>query len=402
MIQPKGVKRGLSGAGREGALRFLLLAVGSRRRPELREMLCQFMERSPDWPYLLEEAQFQGVAPLLDEALAGLGLDSLEPPSFKSEMRNIRARILARNLFLLSEAKRVLGHFCTVGVEAIALKGPVLAATLYGDLSLRPARDIDLLVRPADMPACRRALASLGYEILNRWEERHPFHDPPYMLAGPTRLCLELHWGVTDERLVPLDLKAMWERAVHASVEGVRVLALSPEDNLLYLAYHVTKHWDMPLRRLCDIGQLLAKYETSLNWPYIVQALPGTGTRGFFCCSVARAHRLLGAPVPPTLLQSIAPGPATRFLLERVASDSCFLGLSRRLGPERAELAHCLMHTGMRRKVQAYLYHILGSSGGRNGLTMLKKGAVGIMASCLALLTALGEKGKEGLLSADR
>ncbi|HLE02032.1 MAG TPA: nucleotidyltransferase family protein, partial [Dehalococcoidia bacterium] len=349
MSQEQGVKGELSGTERERALRFILLALWSRKRSKLRESLCHALEGPLDWPHLLKEAQSQGVAPLLDEALGSLCLEGLVPPSVKLELRNVRAVVLHRNLILLSELRRVLDHFRTVGVEGIALKGPVLAETLYGDISLRPARDIDLLVKPADMPVCRWALASLGYGSLNRRKERHAFHDPPYFLAGPPRLCLELHWGMSDERLVPLDSKAMWERAGYALVDGARVLTLSPEDNLLFLAYHLTKHWDMPLRRLCDIGQLLEKHETSLNWSYIIQALHGTGTKGLVYSSVARAHRLLGAPVPPTFLESIAPGAAWRFLLGRVASDRAFLGLSKRLGPERVGLAHCLMHTGMRR-----------------------------------------------------
>jgi len=401
LSQEKGVKGELSGTERERALRFILLALWSRKRSKLRERLCLSLEGPLDWPYLLKEAQSQGIAPLLDEALGSLCLEGLVTLPLKLELRNVRAMVLHRNLFLLAELKRVLGHFRTVGVEAIALKGPVLAETLYGDLGLRPARDVDLLVKPADMPVCRRALASLGFESLNRREERHAFHDPPYFLKGPPRLCLELHWGVSDERLVPLDIKAMWERAGYALVDGARVLTLSPEDNLIFLAYHLTKHWDMPLRRLCDIGQLLEKYETSLNWSYIIQALPGTGTKSFLYSSVARAHRLLGAPVPPAFRESIAPGALWRFLLDRVASDRVFLGLSNRLGPERVGLAHCLMHTGMRRVGQAYLYHILGESKGLKGLALLRKGAVGVVGSWLALLTALGEKGLRGLKPAD-
>ncbi len=368
------------------------LAVGSRGRPRLRDRLCHFLQRPLDWPYVLKEAQAQGIGPLLDEAITSHQLEELVPPPYRLQLRNIRARFLHRNLFFLLELKEVTGHLSTLGVAVIPVKGPVLAETLYGDLSLRSATDIDILVKPEDLPVCRRTLLSLGCEGLNHCEEGHFFHDPPYYLEESAGLFLEMHRALSDVGLVPLDLKAMWERAGYSLADGARVLTLSPEDNLLFLAYHLTKHWDMPLRRLCDIGQLLEKYETSLNWSYIIQALPGTGTKSFLYSSVARAHRLLGAPVPLTFLESIAPGAAWRFLLGRGASDHAFLGLSKRLGAERWSLAHCLMHTGMRRVGQACMCHILGDGKGPEGLALFKQGAIGVARR----EKCLGETGRRG------
>ncbi|MBU2009451.1 MAG: nucleotidyltransferase family protein [Chloroflexi bacterium] len=369
----------------------MLLAVGSRTRSQLEERLCHLLKEPLDWPYVLREAQDQGIAPLLDEAIDSHHLDDLVPTSCRLHLGKARSWVLHRNLLLLSELKRVLGHFSTLGIEAIPIKGPILAETLYGDLSLRPVSDLDILVKPGALPVCRGALASLGYRSIKAREEGHPFHDPPYYLPGSPPLLIELHWALSDEALVPLDPKAIWERAGYASVDGARMLTLSPEDNLLFLAYHLTKHANGALRWLSDVARLLERHETSLSWPYIVQALPSTGTKNFLYSSLARAHRLLGAPVPLPILESIAPRGARRLGLNLIAGDRVFLGIEKALRVERLGLAHCLMHAGARRVGHAYFEHLLGGGKRPGWPRLFRRGTIGVVRSGLALLTALGE-----------
>ncbi|MFH1140642.1 MAG: nucleotidyltransferase family protein, partial [Chloroflexota bacterium] len=366
----------------------------SRGRPQFGESLRHFLEGPLDWTYVLREAQSQGIAPFLDGAIASYTLDGSVPPSCRLQLRKMRVQVLHRNIALLLELKRVLGHLKTLGVDAMPIKGPVLAEVLYGDLSLRPTSDIDILVKPASLPVSRQALASLGYRNPDPGGEvAHPFHDPPYYLAGSPGLFLELHRSLSNEGLVPLNPDAMWERAGYSNVDGLRTLTLSPEDNLLFLAYHLTKHTQGPLRWLCDVAQLLEKYETSLDWRYIVRVAPLTGTKDFLYFSLARARRLLGAPVPPSVLEAIAPRGPRQSLLDLVAGDRTFLGLNTTLSAERLGLAHCLMHAGVRRVGKAYMRHLLSDRPGPVWRALFSRGAVGVVRSGVALLVALGPRG---------
>ncbi len=107
---------------------------------------------------------------------------------------------------------------------------------------------------------------------------------------------------------------------------------------------------------------------------------------------LARARRLLGAPIPTSVLEAIAPRGPRRFLLDLVADDQAFLGLRKRLRAERLGLAHCLMHTGMRRVGQACMCHILGDGKGPEGLALFKQGAIGVARR----EKCLGETGRRG------
>ncbi len=121
-----------------------------------------------------------------------------------------------------------------------------------------------------------------------------------------------------------------------------------------------------------------------LDWPYALKE--------------AQALRLLGAPVPTSELDAIAPRGPKQFLLDLVADDQAFLGLRKRLSAERLGLAHCLIHTGVRRVGQAYMRHLLSDGRGPAWWALFRQGAVGVVRSGLALLIALGGSQGENTL----
>lgn len=97
-----------------------------------------------------------------------------------------------------SEAlRRVLAVFERGGVEALPVKGIVLAHALYGDVSERPIADVDLRVRPRDLarvvrlargegwPVCRNSkqLGSRGIEVCRTLVEVETTIGPPGLCA---------------------------------------------------------------------------------------------------------------------------------------------------------------------------------------------------------------------------
>ena len=78
--------------------------------------------------------------------------------------RRIRARpALSR---LDAAAVEAFDAFDTAGLDALLLKGPALAQTLYAPSEHRPYSDVDLLVAPRDVERARNILRSLGYSSL--------------------------------------------------------------------------------------------------------------------------------------------------------------------------------------------------------------------------------------------
>ena len=67
-----------------------------------------------------------------------------------------------RNLFLTRELLNLLTLFETHQIPAIPFKGPVLAASVYGNLALRQFSDLDLIIHKQHVAKARELLVSAG------------------------------------------------------------------------------------------------------------------------------------------------------------------------------------------------------------------------------------------------
>jgi len=68
-------------------------------------------------------------------------------------------------LTFVSRLLEILDRFESEGIEARPLKGPVLAQSLYGDVSQRQMRDLDILVGQGDMIRTLEVLQLMGYKL---------------------------------------------------------------------------------------------------------------------------------------------------------------------------------------------------------------------------------------------
>lgn len=69
-----------------------------------------------------------------------------------------------RMLQLTAEMEQVCGAFREHGIRTITLKGPAMAHDLYGDVSMRTSKDLDILIPVQDVEAAGRILQGLGYQ----------------------------------------------------------------------------------------------------------------------------------------------------------------------------------------------------------------------------------------------
>ena len=116
------------------------------------------------WERLVTLALYHRVFPLVQWNLRRLGVEGI-PSSVAERLgayfdRN-RFRIMGLTAELLALAKK----FDSAGVRAVWLKGPALASAVYGNVALRPAGDLDVLVDPGGVPAALEILKNRGYRI---------------------------------------------------------------------------------------------------------------------------------------------------------------------------------------------------------------------------------------------
>lgn len=228
----------------------------------------------PDWDALLELARLHGMTAMLRKHLdAGRGCPA--PPDVRNALRLESNQIARRNLLLTGELLRVLSRLEDKLIEAIPFKGPILALQSYGDVTLRPFSDLDILVRHRDVSRARETLTAAGYrtEFAEHSREDHFIHSAERVMRfvkRETGSVIELHWQFDPRNLAFPCLASddLWLRLKTAPIAGRSFRVLSPEDVVLSLCFHGLKHcWDK-LEWICCVTRFV-RNNPALDWRWI-------------------------------------------------------------------------------------------------------------------------------------
>jgi hypothetical protein len=197
------------------------------------------------------------------------------------------------------------------GIPSIPFKGPVLSERLYGDAALRQSSDLDLIVRPEDLPQALATLQSLGFE-------REYAISPeriPALMANSFEIALtrdgihvDLHWDVMPRFYgIPFDLHAAWLRSRRVDAAGTQVLEFSPEDHFLALALHSSKHFWAKLIWLSDLRQLIF-LNPALDWDLLLERARMMRVENILTITLALLRDVLGVePNAPAILERLSP-----------------------------------------------------------------------------------------------
>ncbi len=251
------------------------------------------------WRALLDAAFRHGTL----EALAGR-LPRDDRP-LRARFEHLATLLRARDAELREALAATVAAIAARGIEVCALKGPVLADRVHPEPALRPAGDLDLLVREEQLAAAIAALETEGYRRLDgfreRYERRHAHH---VTLVHDVRPPLELHFrpqsGFGSELLAA---EVLSRARAHVTASGVAVRVLAPEDELIMLALHAAQHLAERRGWLLDL-LLLLDVHPELDWCAVAERASAARCRravGYTLLLLAR----LGAPVPTPLVRPV-------------------------------------------------------------------------------------------------
>lgn len=245
---------------------------------------------------LVAEAGRHGLSGLVQHALATAGA-ALEPAAAEQLRRDAlgmaAGAIKVKKLLALS-----LDALAARRIRPVVLKGVPLAERLYGDAAYRASTDVDLWVRPPEVPAAEQALLGLGLR-------RGGVSAHQIELYGELGMVeLHVHAGAPFGEV--LEGGALHGRAVETAAAGRTCLRLAPDDELLYLAIHASNHLLQRLTWLYDL-KLLARAEPSLDWERLVRTARDTGAASLAFYALDACARLLGTRWPEFALQALRP-----------------------------------------------------------------------------------------------
>jgi putative nucleotidyltransferase-like protein len=261
-----------------------------------------------EWERVADLALPHRMGPLVFHHTAHAGLLAVIPEATKEVLKAAYCSSLVVNRTLHIALDKILVAFAAQGIETIPLKGVMLAERYYPALALRPASDIDLLVRPDDVPAAMRALAALGYLPRAGSESltgKHALRFLELQLSQPNGPSIELH---TTLARIPsyrgsLPLTKIWDRSRVEQVGGQRVLCLALQDELRYLSLHyAAQHRDARLFWLVDIVQVVKALPRAWSWNAFVIETTQCGLAMPVAKTLQDATNALGLDLPDDVL----------------------------------------------------------------------------------------------------
>ena len=293
--------------------RLLLCCARTSKDADTASRITALLQEDIDWARLLGLARKHRLTPLLYWHL-GVGNAEAVPKHISEQLRAYFHHNSLRNLQLTRELLRLIRMFEARGVPVIPYKGPTLAAFAYGNFALREFIDLDILVHKQDIPRARKLLTSMEYREQNRLtraQEAAFFESQrEYVFVHESGSVVELHWAVTPRILsFPLDPESLWGRVGKVTIGGDAVLTFSPEDIMLLLCVHGSKHLWYRLAWICDVAELICVTET-MDWERLLDRASHLGAQRMLFLGLYLANGLLGAALPRTVLEKLQTDPA--------------------------------------------------------------------------------------------
>ncbi len=261
---------------------------------EAAERLASRIREGLDWPSFAQQAFHEGIAPLLYHHCRAIDvLDSL-PEGTRKYLARIYAETTLINRHLLKAATDLDQMLQKEGMQAILLKGAALLRTVYRDIALRPMEDIDLLVRPADLPKLERILQQMGFLRKRLY--------PGSFVQGI--LSIDVHTDILSshrirsrQALLEMHPDDVWRTAT--PVDGTSALySLSFNVQGIALSFHLLKHRFARLLWFVDIAELIEAFSPSLDWEGLIADAQRVRAEKLLLYTLLLTKGLLGTPIP--------------------------------------------------------------------------------------------------------
>jgi Uncharacterised nucleotidyltransferase len=245
------------------------------------ELACP-AQVAPDWSefeWIVARAvsSMHGISPLLARALRWQG-----PAGWTGFLEEQRAHTAERHLRIDDLLLRLDQRAREAGVAAVALKGVALHAFGVYQAGDRPMADVDLLVRPVDVPRTAKMLESLGYiESLQTWKERVftriDEHEPAALGEHSNNgIKIELHERICEK--LPLRITDVSEHVFPPQPQSGLNAYPTKASLMIHLLVHAAGAMAFQSLRLLHLHDLarLSLHMTQEDWEAVLKA----GERG--------------------------------------------------------------------------------------------------------------------------
>jgi hypothetical protein len=298
--------------------------------PVRRQAIASAAAGAIDWARFLRVVKRHRVPGLVWNGLSEAGIEV--PADIARTLKAGAGRTARASLASCAEAIRLQRLFEQAGLACAFLKGATVAKLAYGDLGIRHAKDIDMVVPDVAFSAACDLLASAGYRRtmpagpatktqLALWR-RHG-KDMEWRHEGKD-VELELHWRLSSFSFLfkePMDFARLYPVQV---IPGAALKTLPQPDLFIYLCVHGASHAWCRLKWLADINALVAGRPAAAIEAYY-QAAKDRGADRPVGQALSLCVRLFGLQLPQSVASDLSRSPAI-LLLTRMALHAMMRG----------------------------------------------------------------------------
>lgn len=189
-----------------------------------------------------------------------------------ARMREMAIVVAAQTALVMKRSREALEVLDGAGVDAVAIKGVALIASLYGGGSLRMAGDLDVVVREGAFPAALAALDAAGYVDENPALERHLSDIALSLRVNNVARNLvrdgfevDVHWQFGAKPLDAFRTDGVIERAHTALLAKAPIRVAAPPDAMTIAAHHSLRGYFAPHEVVKDAFDLASWWRLRRN-----------------------------------------------------------------------------------------------------------------------------------------
>lgn len=249
-----------------------------------------------DWRLFLDLVHHHRCQPIIYLKLKDMP-QTIVPLEIIQALQQTYTKNTFKMLQLSGEMEQISKLFAENEVKTLFLKGPALAHHLYGDISLRTSKDLDVLVRETDLDKVDALLLASGYvkdgapSLLNGTKRKT--HHIEYV-HSQKKIQIEIHWRLHNPPVKEPSFDELWQRKSRSALTSSPVFFLGEEDLFLHLVVHGARHGWFRLRWLVDMDKVFQK---KLDYQQVKVLMKKLGYAHLVGQAMILSSQLLNTPV---------------------------------------------------------------------------------------------------------
>jgi len=299
----------------------MLLAVARGDVAEVRELAHGPM----GWDYVLTTAFSHGLVPLLQRNLNTAAAD-LVPGPFLTRLKRESVANSQSVLHLIAKQLKLYRLFKEHGLSVAIFKGAVLSQMAYGEVGLRQAGDIDVLIDRGRWADAKSLLESLGYEMKPQLTAAQlashlAAHCEIPFMRDEWFTVVDLHWELAPRSFVfGLESDEVMSRLQPVSLGGTAIETFCDEDMVLYQSMHGAKHLWRRLEWITSLAELI-RASKDLNWDTVLKRAENAHATRMLALGLRLVEAFSDVGIETRILRSVDPEGVMKRLATRIKNE---------------------------------------------------------------------------------